>query len=57
MNGHEIKKGTPVWFPSMWELGVLDSVLIGPKGSILAYVIQKSDGSKVAIDMQVVEKA
>lgn len=57
MSDETIKEGTPVWFPCMWELGVLDSVLIGPNNSILAYVIEKTDGTKVAIDMQVVEKA
>ncbi len=57
MDGEEIKQGTPVWFPTMWELGVLDSVLEGPNGVVIAYVIEKTDGTKTAIDMQVVEKA
>jgi hypothetical protein len=47
--------GTQVWFPSKWECGTIDSILSGPGGTILAYVIKKEDGTKVAIDMQTVE--
>lgn len=47
--------GTKVWFPSVWEIGILDSVLIGNEGRVIAYIIAKDDGSKVAIDMQVAE--
>ena len=57
MEFENIKVGTPVWFPTMWELGVLDSVLEGDNGAVIAYIIRKDDGTKVAIDMQVVEKA
>ena len=47
--------GTPVWFPSKWECGTVDSILSGPQGTVLAYVIKKEDGTKVAIDMQTIE--
>ena len=47
--------GTKVWFPSVWEVGILDSVLVGNSGKVIAYVIKKDDGTKVAIDMQVAE--
>ena len=47
--------GTKVWFPSVWEVGTLDSVLVGNSGKVIACVIKKEDGTKVAIDMQVAE--
>lgn len=47
--------GTKVWFPSVWEVGTLDSVLLGNNGRVIAYIIAKDDGTKVAIDMQVAE--
>lgn len=47
--------GTKVWFPAVWEVGRLDSVLLGNSGNVIAYVIEKEDGTKVAVDMQVTE--
>lgn len=47
--------GDKVWFPSAWEVGTLDSILVGNDGKALAYVIEKEDGTKVAVDMQVTE--
>lgn len=47
--------GTKVWFPSVWEVGTLDSVLLGNGEQVIAYIIAKDDGTKVAIDMQVAE--
>lgn len=48
--------GTPIWFPAKWECGVIDSILAGPGGKVMAYVVKREDGSKVAIDMQVAEE-
>ena len=48
----EIAVGTEVWYPSKWEIGVVDSVLRGPDGSVMAYVLRREDGTKVAVDMQ-----
>lgn len=47
--------GTKVWFPSAWEVGTLDSVLVGGDGRAIAFIIEKEDGTKVAVDMQVAE--
>jgi hypothetical protein len=44
--------GTQIWFPSKWECGTVDSILSGPGGQIIAYVVRKESGEKVAIDMQ-----
>jgi hypothetical protein len=49
--------GQRVWFPSDWETGVLDSVLEDTNGQVIAYIVCLDDGSKVAVDMQVVELA
>jgi hypothetical protein len=51
----DLPVGTKVWFPAVWEVGTLDSILLGSNGRIIAYVIKKDDGSKVAVDMQVAE--
>jgi hypothetical protein len=52
-NHHPI--GLRIWFPSKWECGTLDSVLEGPNGNVIAYVIRKDDGTLTAVDMQVAE--
>lgn len=52
-----LEVGAKVWFPSAWELGTLDSILVGNDGRALAFIIEKEDGSKVAVDMQTVEMA
>lgn len=44
--------GQPVHFPVQWERGVLDSVLSGPRGEVLAYIIRRADGSVLTIDNQ-----
>ena len=51
----EIPVGSKVWFPAVWEVGTLDSILLGSNGRVIAYVVKKDDGSKVAVDMQVAE--
>lgn len=47
--------GNKVWFPSAWEVGTLDSILVGNDGKALAFIIEKEDGTKIAVDMQVTE--
>ncbi len=49
--------GTAVWFPSQWECGTIDSVLTGAHNEVLAYIVMKADGTKVAVDMQVADRA
>jgi len=51
----DIPVGAKVWFPAVWEVGTLDSILLGGNGRVIAYVIKKDDGTKVAVDMQVAE--
>lgn len=51
----ELKIGTRVWFPAKWECGQVDSILSGENGKVIAYVIAKDNGEKVAVDMQLAE--
>lgn len=44
--------GQRVFFPVKWEEATLDSVLTGPRGDVLAYVLLRDNGEKVAIDAQ-----
>ena len=44
--------GQPIHFPVQWERGTLDSVLSGPMGEVLAYVIRRADGTIYTIDNQ-----
>ncbi len=50
-----LERGTLLMFPVKWETGRLDSILNDSYGNLIAYVVEKDDGTKVAIDMQVVE--
>ena len=50
-----IERGTVMFYPSQWDCGTLDSVLTDSYGNVIAYILEKEDGSKVAVDMQITE--
>lgn len=47
--------GQRVWFPTAWEEATLDSLLTGPRGEVMAYILKRDDGRFIAIDAQMRE--
>jgi ABC-type cobalt transport system substrate-binding protein len=44
--------GKPIWFPTNWERGEVDSVLRSKHGQIVAVIVRRADGQLISVDMQ-----